>query len=77
MSLLLLFQGTPAAYVEIWSNAATNASVWYTLNPPAAVWDSGTAHWDLVGNTYEAVWDGANDTTYSDATTNAVTWSDA
>jgi len=61
--------------VEIWSDATTNASLWYVQNPTETTWDSDSTFWDLNGNTYVSVWDSI-DNEWSDQTGNPVTWTD-
>lgn len=72
--LNLGFAGSGGA--EIWSDASTNASVYSTVNDTETVWDSGSTDWDLVGNVYMTAWD-IDDTTYSDASTNTPSYSNA
>jgi hypothetical protein len=60
---------------EIWADAATNASLWYTQNPIETTWDGGSTYWDLFGNTYNTLWDNIDDV-WADETGNSVVWTD-
>lgn len=59
-----------------YTDATKVATLWTHINPVSAIWDSGSAQWDLVGNVYESVWD-SQDTIYSDAAANSATYGQA